>query len=106
GSPWRRGERRAAENRALAWPAQGKEDPIAAFTLALVQALERHRIAQEEGRRLAASVWRGDGKYVFASSVGTLWNNAAWTGSSNASATRLACAGFGFMTCATALPRC
>jgi integrase len=31
----------------------------------------RHRAAQEEERRLAGSQWKGDGKYVFTTRVGT-----------------------------------
>jgi integrase len=38
---------------------------------AVVESLLRHRDRQAEERRLAGSAWKGDGKYVFTSSVGT-----------------------------------
>jgi integrase len=50
---------------------KGKKVKSLRLPLALVQALERHRTAQVEERRLAGSAWIGEGKYVFVSRVGT-----------------------------------
>jgi integrase len=50
---------------------KGKKIKSLRLPLALVQALERHRMAQAEERRLAGGAWKGNGEYVFVSSIGT-----------------------------------
>src|SRR5215469_12122990 len=50
---------------------KGKKIQSLRLPLALIHALERHRIAQKEERRMAGAALKGDGKYVFVSRAGT-----------------------------------
>jgi integrase len=50
---------------------KGKKIKSLRMPAIVADALKRHRETQIEERRLAGSAWRGDGEYVFTSSVGT-----------------------------------
>jgi integrase len=50
---------------------KGKKIKSLRMPAAVAEALLRHRDRQAEERRLAGSAWKGDGKYVFTSTVGT-----------------------------------
>jgi integrase len=63
-------EGEAKTERYLGQPKGKKVHSIPLPTI-LVEALERRRIRQAEERALAGAAWRGEGDYVFTSSVGT-----------------------------------
>jgi integrase len=48
-----------------------KLDPPLKLPRVVLESLERHRAAQAEERRLCGSAWKGEGKYVFTSGIGT-----------------------------------
>jgi integrase len=50
---------------------QHKLDPPLPLPRLVVESLQRHRALQEEERRLAGSAWKGDGRLVFTTRVGT-----------------------------------
>ncbi len=56
--------------RFLGQPKGKKVHPLR-LPLVVLEALQRHKVQQEEERLLAGSAWRGEGGYVFTSSVGT-----------------------------------
>jgi integrase len=63
-------EGEAKTERLLGGP-KGKKVHSLPLPQVCIQALQRHQARQQEERRLAGTAWKGDGKYVFASTVGT-----------------------------------
>jgi integrase len=63
-------EGEAKTERLLGGPKNKKIESLR-LPAALVESFERHRARQQEERRLAASSWKGDGRFVFTSTVGT-----------------------------------
>jgi integrase len=60
----------AKTERLLGRPKEKKIKPLR-LPAAVFDALERHRLKQVEERRLPGIAWKGDGNYVFTSTVGT-----------------------------------
>jgi integrase len=60
----------AKTERLLGRPKGKKIKPLR-LPAVVLDALARHRLKQAEERRLAGSAWKGDGNYVFTSTVGT-----------------------------------
>ena len=60
----------AKTERLLGRPKGKKIKPLR-LPATVLDSLERHRLKQAEERRLAGSAWKGDGNYVFTSTVGT-----------------------------------
>jgi integrase len=60
----------AKTERLLGQPKGKKIKPLR-LPIAVFNALESHRLKQADERRLAGNAWKGDGKYVFTSTVGT-----------------------------------
>jgi len=50
---------------------KGKKIKTLSLPAAVLEGLEHHRARQAEERLLAGTAWKGDGKYVFTSTVGT-----------------------------------
>jgi integrase len=63
-------EGEAKTERYLGQP-KGKKVHSIPLPTVLVEALERRRVRQAEERALAGAAWKGEGDYVFTSSVGT-----------------------------------
>jgi integrase len=63
-------EGEAKTERLLGQP-KGKKVHSLRLPVVVLEALKRHYARQQEERRLAGSSWKGDGRYVFTSNVGT-----------------------------------
>jgi integrase len=64
-------EGEAKTERLLGRPKGKKIKPPLRLPATVLEALARHRAKQAEERLLAGTAWKGDGKYVFTSTVGT-----------------------------------
>ena len=64
-------EGEAKTERLLGRP-KGKKIKSLRLPTVVLEALAEHRLRQNEERLLAGSAWKGDGRYVFTSTVGTL----------------------------------
>jgi integrase len=70
----RRGDRvkdGEAKTERLLGPTKGKKVHSLRLPAVVVESFERHRARQEDERRLAAKSWKGDGRFVFTSTIGT-----------------------------------